>query len=193
MKIMKQAAVLAVVIAWLLLSISVSNGQSQTSRTVAARRNLSADESSRKISEFSAYPQKENLPNRTAIRRKHPRYSGKWKGTLYQPEGTLRTKFNFTMRLYQRGRRISGFSRIAIVDSPQYFGVMRLRGAIGKNRLSFLETKITRENPAPDSRWCIKSGRLKLGFIKGRLTLKGNWQGADCTPGTIVLRKVSGR
>jgi hypothetical protein len=70
---------------------------------------------------------------------------------------------------------------------------MKLRGTIKGNRLSFEEIKITRENTAPDSGWCIKSGKLKLINIKGKLRLKGNWQGGEtCSPGTIVLKKVSG-
>jgi hypothetical protein len=190
---MKRIIVFAVGLALFLLSGSVSNGQVQTSPTLAARRNLSAYESNRNTSEFKTFTGKENKRKRFAVRRKVLKYAGKWRGILYQPDGTLRSKFNFTVRLYQKGRKISGFSRITIIGSPQYYGVMKLRGTAGRNRLSFLETKITRENPEPDSYWCIKSGKLKLVYIKGNLTLKGNWQGANCSPGTIVLRKVSGK
>jgi len=181
---MKKVTLFAVGLSLLLLNGSVVNGQSRLSK--------SAYKSERKISEISALAKKETK-KRLAVRRKFPKYSGKWKGTLYQPNGTLRSKFNFTVRLYQKGQKISGFSRIALIDATQYYGVMRLRGTIKGNRISFAETKITQENPEPDSRWCIKSGKLKLAYIKGKLTLKGNWQGADCTPGTIVLRKVSGK
>ncbi|HVE55284.1 MAG TPA: hypothetical protein VNB22_00545 [Pyrinomonadaceae bacterium] len=187
---MRRITLFAVGLSLLLLSTYVSNGQSRSAKPFAARNNLFAYKSERKISEINALAKKET---RLAVRRKFPKYAGKWKGTLYQPDGTLRSKFNFTVRLYQKGQKVTGFSRITIIDAPQYYGVMRLRGTIKRNRLSFAETKITRENPEPDSRWCIKSGKLKLGYAKGKLTLKGNWQGPDCSPGTIVLRKVSGK
>ena len=184
---MKKITLFAVGLSLLLSGGSVSNGQSRLSKTIAARNNLFAYKSERKISEINALAK----TKRSVVRRKAPKYAGKWKGTLYQPNGTLRSKFNFTVRLYQKGQKVSGFSRITITDAPQYYGIMRLRGTIRKNRLIFTETKITQENTAPDSGWCIKSGKLKLINIKGELRLKGNWQGADCTPGTIVLRKVS--
>jgi hypothetical protein len=188
---MKRITLFAVGLSLLLLNGSLTNGQSRLSKTAAARNNLFVYKSERKISEINTLVKKET---RVTIQRKFPKYSGKWKGTLYQPNGTLRSKFNFMVRLYQKGRKVSGFSRITIIDAPQYFGVMRLRGTIKGNRLSFTETKIAQENTAPDSGWCIKSGKLKLINIKGKLRLKGNWRGQEtCSPGTIVLRKVSGK
>lgn len=185
---MKRIALFAVGLSLLLLNGSAVNGQSRLLKTKAARNDLFAYKSERKISEINTLAKKETKSKRSA------RYAGKWKGTLYQPNGTLRSKFNFTLKLYQKGQKVSGFSRIAIIDAPQYYGVMRLRGAIRKNRLIFTETRIMRESLEPDSRWCIKSGKLKLGSVKGKLTLKGNWQGAeDCAPGTVLLRKVSGK
>lgn len=189
---MKRITLLTVGLSLLLLGGLVSNGQFQLSKTNPARKSLFTDASGRKISEINTLAKKETKSKRLAVRRKGLKYSGKWRGTLYQPEGTLRAKFRFTLRLYQKGQKVTGFSRIAMIDAPQYYGVMRLRGTIKRNRISFTETQITRENIEPDSRWCIKSGKLKLAYIKGKLTLKGNWQGADCSPGTIVLRKVSG-
>lgn len=189
---MKKITLFAVGLSLLLLNGSVSNGQSRLAKTIAAYQKLSVYESNVKTSEISVL-NKETKTKRLAVRRKVPKYSGKWKGMLYQPNGTLRSKFKFTAWIYQKGRKVSGFSRITIIDAPQYYGVMKLRGTIKRHRLSFMEIGITRENPEPGSRWCIKSGKLKLVYIKGKLTLKGNWQGADCTPGTIVLRKVSGK
>jgi hypothetical protein len=192
-KIMKRITLFAFGLSLLLLNGSAVNGQSRLLNTTAARNNLFAYKSERKISEINALAKKETI-KRLAVHRKAPRYSGRWKGTLYQPDGTLRSKFNFMVRLYQKGKKVTGFSRIAITDAPQYFGVMRLRGTIKGNRLSFTETKIAQENTAPDSGWCIKSGKLKLINTKGKLRLKGNWQGTEtCSPGTIVLRKVSGK
>lgn len=188
---MKRITLFAVGLSLLLLNGSAANAQFRLSNR-AARNDLFAYKSARKISEINAFSKKETIKRAAAVR-KFPNYSGKWKGTLYQPKGTLRSKFNFTARLYQKGRKVSGFSRITIIDASRYYGVMRLRGTIRGNRLSFTETRITQENLAPDSRWCIKSGKLKLSSIKGRLTLKGKWQGADCEPGTILLRKVSGK
>ncbi len=98
------------------------------------------------------------------------------------------------MTLYRKGKTVSGFSRIAIVESPENFGVMRLRGTAGGNRFSFRETKVVREKMDPDSFWCIKKGTLRLVYRNGRQELRGNWRGQEgCAPGTIVLRKVSGR
>lgn len=186
---MKRIIIFTVGLALLLLSSILLNGQFQTSKKIAAYKKLFTYEGNRKTSELNTLTKKEAKPNRKAARKKTPNYSGRWTGKLYQPNGTLRSKFNFTLRLYQKGKKVSGFSRITIIDSPQYYGVMRLKGTIKRNRLSFTEVKISQENPEPDSRWCIKSGKLKLVYIKGKQTLKGNWRGSSCSPGTIVLKR----
>ena len=149
-------------------------------------------ESSINAAELNSLTKKENRSKRKDVRKRASKYSGIWKGILYQPDGTLRAKFNFSMRLYQKGKKISGFSRIAIIGAPEYFGVMRLKGTVKKNRLSFMETETTKQNFMPDSGWCIKSGKLKLASNKGKMTLTGKWRGGEnCSPGTIVLRKIS--
>ncbi|HEY0460247.1 MAG TPA: hypothetical protein VGC97_14000 [Pyrinomonadaceae bacterium] len=178
---MKRITAFAVGVFLLLLSALVADGH------------LSAYKGNAKKAEFNAFPKKENKakPSSPSARRKIGKYSGKWKGTLYQPDGTLRAKFGFAMRLYQKGKTVSGFSRITVIDSPQYYGVMRLKGTVKKNRLLFREVKITQENIETDQRWCIKSGNLKLTYIKGKLTLKGKWKAPSCPAGTIVLRRVS--
>ncbi len=188
---MKRIIILAIGLSLLLLSDVVSKGQFQIPKTIAANKGLFAYEGDRKVSGFNALTKRETNRKRSTVRRKNLKYEGKWKGTLYQPDGTLRQKFNFTLRLYQKGKKVTGFSRIANIEAPQYYGVMRLKGKIKRNRLSFTEVKITQENLEPDSRWCIKSGKLKVTYQKGKPTLKGNWQGSSCPPGTIVLRKVS--
>ncbi len=192
-EIMKRITLLTVGLSLLLLSGLDSNGQSQLSKTNPARNNLFADKSERKIPEINRLAKKVKRSKHFAVRRKVPRYSGKWKGTLYQPEGTLRSKFKFTVWLSQKGRKVTGFSRITMIDAPQYYGVMKLRGTIRGNRLSFTETRITRENIEPDAMWCIKSGKLRSAYVKGKLTLKGNWQGANCSPGSVFLKKVGGK
>jgi len=176
---MKRITAFAVAVILLLLSALVADGH------------LSAYEGNGKKAEFNAFPKKEIKAKHSVGRRKAGKYSGKWKGTLYQPDGTLRAKFGFTMRLYQKGKTVSGFSRITVIDSPQYYGVMRLKGTVKKNRLLFREVKITQENIEIDQRWCIKSGNLKLTYIQGKLTLKGKWHAPSCPAGTIVLRRVS--
>jgi hypothetical protein len=191
---MKRITLSIIGLALLFLSGLVLNAQFPASKPMAADKNLFAAESVRKSPELSAFAKKETTPKRIAARRRASKFAGKWKGILYQPDGTLRAKFNFTMRFYQKGKKISGFSRISISDAPQYYGVMRLTGTTRKNRLSFTESRVIKENLAPDSSWCIKSGKLKLTNIKGTQTLRGNWRGAaTCSPGTIVLRKVSGK
>ena len=187
---MKRVTLFTVGLSLLLLSSSAANAQFQLSETTTARRNLFAGENVGKIAEINTLVKSRS--KRAAVRRKALKFSGRWRGTLSQPDGPLRAKFSFTMRVYQKGKKVSGYSRIALIDAPQYYGIMRLRGTIKKNRLTFTETRITRENPEPDSRWCIKTGKLRFAFVKGKLTLRGNWQGADCSPGIIVLKKVSG-
>ena len=181
---MKRLTVFAAGVFLLLSGVFAANGHSVR---------LSAHKSSGKISEFKVLRQKQMQRKNSAARRKTSRFAGRWSGTLYQPNGTLRSKFAFTMRLYRKGGKISGYSWISISDLPQYYGVMRLRGTVLKKRLSFREIKITRENIAPNSFWCIKSGSLKLSYVKGKLTLKGSWNAPNCSPGTIVLRKVSAK
>jgi len=123
--------------------------------------------------------------------RKAPNFAGRWKGKLYQPEGTAEQKYNFRMTLRQKGTRITGFSRIAVIGSPQYYGVIRLRGTLRRNRLVFREIKITQDAAAPGTFWCIKSGGLKLTSFKGKTRLTGAWQAPNCAPGTVALTRIS--
>jgi hypothetical protein len=99
--IMKKTALFAVGLSLLLLNGSAANGQTRSPKPVAAYKKLSVYEGGGKISEINTLAKKETKSKPFAVHRKFPKYSGKWKGTLYQPDGTLRSKFRFMVRIYQ--------------------------------------------------------------------------------------------
>ncbi len=119
----------------LLLSGIVSGGRAKRAEIISLKTKPAVYKSGKRTSEFSAFAKKETRRIRSKNRRKVLRYSGKWTGKLYQPKGPVEQKFNFSLTLYQKGKTVTGFSRIAVVGSPEYYGVMRLRGRLKRNRL----------------------------------------------------------
>jgi hypothetical protein len=189
---MKQIKLLVAGLALFLPGVVVVDARLPAPESFAARHELFNRESGgRKIFQLGSSTKNKIKARRLKARRKAANYSGRWKGTLYQGEGGSRAKFNFSMTLYRKGRNVTGFSRIDVIESPSYYGVMRLRGTVNKNRLSFREIKITQDNPEPETVWCVKSGKLRQFVNKGRAILKGNWQAPNCSPGSIFLRRVS--
>jgi hypothetical protein len=170
----------------LIIGLIVLSGIAASAAPAIAKR-LPAE--NRKPLEFNS--RAETRLKKSTVRRKTSKFSGRWTGKLYQPAGPAQQKYNFSLTLFQKGKKITGFSRIAVIGAPQYYGVMRLSGTIKGNRLVFREIKVTRDAPAPETFWCIKSGSLKLARKDGKTRLKGFWQAGTCSPGTIVLRKVS--
>jgi hypothetical protein len=159
----------------LIIGLIVLSGIAASAAPAIAKR-LPAE--NRKPLEFNS--RAETRLKKSTVRRKTSKFSGRWTGKLYQPAGPAQQKYNFSLTL-----------RIAVIGAPQYYGVMRLSGTIKGNRLVFREIKVTRDAPAPETFWCIKSGSLKLARKDGKTRLKGFWQAGTCSPGTIVLRKVS--
>jgi hypothetical protein len=188
---MKQIKISAVVLSLCLSGVFSVNAYLPASETIALRKKLFTYEDNRKIFRPNSFTSKAIKSKRLKVRRQASNYAGRWSGTLYQGEGTNRQKFNFSMKLYRKGRYVSGISRITVVESPLYYGVMSLRGTIKKNQLSFREVEITKDYPEPETAWCVKSGKLRLSFKKGRAILKGRWQAPNCDPGTIVLKRIS--
>ena len=188
---MKQIKILAVGLSLFLSGVIVVNAHPTVSETIAVRKKLFIREGRRKIFKLNSFTKNKSKSKRLKVRRKAPNYTGKWKGTLYQSDGTVRQKFYFSMTLYRKGRNVTGFSRITEFESPLYYGVMKLRGTIKKNRLSFREVEITKDYPAPQKIWCVKSGKLRQSFKKGKPILTGNWEAPNCNPGSIVLKRIS--
>jgi hypothetical protein len=93
------------------------------------------------------------------------------------------------MTLVQHGQNVEGTARIEEKGSPQYYGVMKLRGTVSQDGLHFEETQTIESASRSDRRWCLKSGELTYAASNGVPSLQGQWTSPDCSPGEIEIRK----
>lgn len=115
--------------------------------------------------------------------------NGIWVGTISQSIDGSTILYNYRMLFSQNGQNVQGATRIEITGSPQYYGVIQLRGKISGNVLRFEDVGVVETNP-PGFVWCIKTGSLQYTFSGGVESLKGTWQGrGGCPPGEIYLEK----
>ena len=111
--------------------------------------------------------------------------SGFWTGILRQGQA----QFSYQMTLVQHGQNVEGTARIEEKGSPQYYGVMKLRGTVSQDGLHFEETQTIESASRSDRRWCLKSGELTYAASNGVPSLQGQWTSPDCSPGEIEIRK----
>ncbi len=115
--------------------------------------------------------------------------SGKWVGVLSQSAGGVASKYKYEMLLSQNGQSVEGITREEIVENPQIYGVIRVRGSTSGNVFRFEDVGVV-ETSIPGSIWCIKNGTLQYTFSGGVESLSGAWKGRDnCPPGEIYLEK----
>jgi hypothetical protein len=111
-----------------------------------------------------------------------------WNGILTQQEGGTQPRFNYQITIDQiLGNQVSGTSKISLIDNPSYYGKMYLSGTIDGDRLTLQEGSFIENNPAPNTRWCVKNASLR---ISGNV-MQGVWQAPGCAPGEIYLDKTA--
>jgi len=115
--------------------------------------------------------------------------AGIWKGTAFQRPGGTHPEFILQMNLSQTKSAVEGTSRIQVVGSAQYHGLMSITGTTDGERFHFQEGALIENYPEPDTFWCIKQGTLHLSAANGETVLEGEWEAPGCSPGSIVLRK----
>ena len=119
--------------------------------------------------------------------------SGSWEGTLYQNEGGIAPKFQFTMEIVQSGIFVRGRSLVS------YQGIWAEMSFSGyQNELGTLiltETKVLRSKKPDDLSWCMKEYELRAEMTQIGTVLTGPWWGdsafGPCVPGSVRLtRKI---
>jgi Domain of unknown function, YrpD len=111
---------------------------------------------------------------------------GKWKGILTQPG----KRFNYQLTLKSvELNKFTGVARIAIEDSPNYFGVMNLTGQLVDDELQIKETEISSQNIRPEWHWCLKTMNLKVVSSNNTISLDGPWFQPGCNAGNVKLRR----
>lgn len=118
--------------------------------------------------------------------------SGHWTGTLLQNRGGTRPRFQFEMWLEQEGTEVSGRAKAVVIERPEYYCVMSLRGTMMGDKFLFEEGALLENHPEPGTWWCIKTGELWLSDDDGTPDLEGKWSAGTCAPGTIhVTRRTA--
>lgn len=121
--------------------------------------------------------------------------SGEWNGVLRQSTGGAASSYYFTLNLKQNGNVITGTSKVAFVDKPNFYAIMELKGKFKDDVLIFQETKIIEQKVFEDLAWCRKKAKLNFTMKKDGFCIEGTWSGKDpngafCAPGTIKVCKI---
>lgn len=121
--------------------------------------------------------------------------SGEWNGILRQSDGGAANSYYFTLNLKQKGNVITGTSKVAFADKPNFYAIIQLKGKFKDDVLTFVETKIIEQNTFENLEWCIKKAKLNFTFKKDGFCIEGTWSGKTpngdfCAPGTIKLCKI---
>lgn len=121
--------------------------------------------------------------------------SGEWNGVLRQSAGGAASSYYFTLNLKHNGSVITGTSKVAFVDKPQYYAIMQLKGKFKDDVLTFEETKIIEQKTYDGLEWCRKKAKLDFTIKKDGFCIDGTWSGKApngdfCAPGMIKVCKI---
>jgi hypothetical protein len=121
--------------------------------------------------------------------------SGEWNGILRQSEGGAASSYYFTLNLIQKGTVITGVSKVAFAEKPEYFAIMEVQGTFENDVLTISETKIKSEKIYDGLEWCLKNAKLKFTIQKDGFCAEGTWSGKTpsgtyCVPGSIKMCKI---
>lgn len=115
--------------------------------------------------------------------------SGKWVGILSQSIGNTVIKYKYNMFLSQNEQDVEGNTKIEMVENPQTYGVIQVRGTTSGKLFRFEDVGVVETN-TPGFTWCIKTGSLQYTFSGGIESLSGAWKGLGaCPSGEIYLEK----
>jgi len=104
--------------------------------------------------------------------------NGTWQGILLQSDGPYTDNFAYWVSL-----------TVTEAANTPYYALINLKGKINKNRISFIQDKIIKNNPRPKATWCLIKGELIYNSADNTIT--GDWDSEmkKCTPGSILLCK----
>ncbi len=114
--------------------------------------------------------------------------NGSWQGILLQSDGPYTDNFAYWVSLTVNGDSVIGIARTEAAGTP-FYALINLKGKINKNRISFIQDKIIKNNPRPQAAWCLIKGELVYNSADN--TISGDWDSnmSKCTPGSILLCK----
>lgn len=117
-----------------------------------------------------------------------PNLQGLWQGQAFG----VGTPDNFKIRLKsQGGSKFTGRAEARNSANPGLFLVTALQGKIVDGALLLKQTRILQDNFPPNLSPCLRSGRLSISVVKGKISLQGPWLSNQpgCGASRIRLRK----
>jgi len=120
-----------------------------------------------------------------------PDISGTWTGELFQNEGGIADRFDFSMEIRQVDRAIKGTTYVRLGDiwaEMDFAGFLQPNGS-----WKILERGVVRSQKPIELSWCMKRFELMLDYTAQGLILAGPWWGnsdfGPCIPGSVRLRR----
>lgn len=116
------------------------------------------------------------------------RINGTWQGILIQPINDYTDNYAYWISLNMQGDSVFGVIRTEDEKTP-FYALVNIRGEVVDNKISFTQDRIIKENPRPESYWCLISGELL--FDAEDNSLSGKWTSTmeKCKPGSILIFK----
>lgn len=121
---------------------------------------------------------------------------GRWEGVLTQQEGGVLPEYRMVLMLRQQGDKVDGYAEVWFGE--EIYVKHLVSGTL--TRGFFLELEdgdIIQSKALKDKAYCRKTYQLALSRSKGRVLLKGRWQGktefGPCVPGKIQLERKGDR
>ncbi len=111
---------------------------------------------------------------------------GKWVGYLEQ-DGSRTWDFELEV-LQATGNNVTGVTIISEQGNRNATGHLTFEAMINGDNFQFIEKEVLYSRVY--SRWCFKTGNLKLIRSNSSSFLDGRWVAPDCNPGRIFVRKL---
>ncbi len=114
--------------------------------------------------------------------------NGTWQGILIQSINAYTDNYAYWLQLTMKGDSVFGVIRTEDDKTP-YYAIVNIRGKVVNNHIYFTQDKILKENPRPDSKWCLISGELVYDVVENSLSGKWDSNTEKCQPGSILIYK----
>jgi hypothetical protein len=133
-------------------------------------------------------PEPTTDPSGTSSEPEQIAIGGNWQGVIYQalPNGMI-APYTYELILSQDGNSFEGNSTIQAPAAYGYSAVIKLRGSISDNTLSYDDGQMISSMAPPGWLWCQKS--VKLTYDQNNDALQGTWTQAGCGSGTVSLSR----
>ncbi len=119
-------------------------------------------------------------------------YLGTWKGIITQDLGPTIRYFDMEMSVAERSGE-SGLYEISchVMDGDYHAYMAGQAQVLANGELFVREDEIVRADSIPGMAWCLKRLELRKSVEKGKLHLRGKWEGdtyfGACPPGKMDL------